>query len=301
MKTKEERAKNIADRFFTAYPDSINVDEIYSTEHNKRLYNLILQELSELPDFNPYKIDWERLRDCFLTASDGYISSHLHVAVKIYNSTLPEPLKPLPKATPYEFVDLFNESHSPRKILEWLLSHYGTPEPKPSLPTVEELAKEIAGISVPIVADKKLSRVTAEYIIDKYSLPTREDVDKLKQELEDERIKHAACGTAALGYFTGCHEKYLSASLQYVINLRLKYEGLLNHPREWWQRDFEGVKVKTNLGAIKELDGKLYVRLDVGVFTTINNCTPYTPPSAQDIIAEHNLSEEEVKAIREGK
>ena len=97
MKTKEERAKNIADRFFTAYPDSINVDEIYSTEHNKRLYNLILQELSELPDFNPYKIDWERLRDCFLTASDGYISSHLHVAVKIYNSTIPEPLKPLPK------------------------------------------------------------------------------------------------------------------------------------------------------------------------------------------------------------
>ena len=56
----------------------------------------ILEE--ELPDFQ--RIDWERLRDCFEKASNGYVSSHLHVAVKEYNSTLPTALVPLPKEMP---------------------------------------------------------------------------------------------------------------------------------------------------------------------------------------------------------
>ena len=143
----------------------------------------------------------------------------------------------------------------------------------------------------------------AEYVIDKYSLHPREDVDKLKQELEDERIKHAACGTAALGYFTGCHEKYLSASLQDVINLRLKYEGLLIHAREWWQ-DCEKFMYKGR--AHKKYshevfpDGRTFLYSELSRHELIY-CTPYTPPSAQEIIAKHNLSEEEVRAIREGK
>ena len=231
----------------------------------------LMSEIEELPDFQ--RIDWERLRDCFEKASNGYVSSHLHVAVKEYNSTLPTALvplpkempkeynslatpyqvwlqvqqeygtpannlQPLPKATPYEFVGLFNETHSPRKIWDWVVKHYGTPEPKPELPTVEELAKEMLN-----VWNVNTFNEVAEYVINKYSL----------------------------------------------------------HAREWWQGDFKGLKVKTSIGAIKELDGKLYVRLDVGVFTTINNCTPYTPPTASEIIAKHNLSEEEIRAIREGK
>ena len=33
----------------------------------------------------------------------------------------------------------------------------------------------------------------------------------------------------------------------------------------------------------------------------LSGCTPYTTPTADDIIAKHNLSEEEVKVLREGK
>lgn len=303
-------------------------------EHEHFTLKQILEE--ELPDFQ--RIDEERFKRIY---ASKVCDIGLHI--KEYNSTLPPALKPLPKEMPKDLTR-FAMGHDVYEVWDKIISEYGTPEPKPSLPTVEELAKEmpqefeaeskynhcddlwdwvikpygtlapkpnipsveelakeIASVRVDLVDEHKLSHKIAQKLHDKYILPTREDVDKLKQELEDERIKHAACGTAALGYFTGCHEKYLSASLQDVINLRLKYEGLLNHPHEWWQGDFKGLKVKTSIGAIKELDGKLYVRLDVGVFTTINNCTPYTPPTASEIIAKHNLSEEEIRAIREGK
>ena len=53
---------------------------------------------NNLPDFQ--RIDWERLRDCFEKASNGYVSSHLYVAVKEYNSTLPPALVPLLKEMP---------------------------------------------------------------------------------------------------------------------------------------------------------------------------------------------------------
>ncbi len=257
----KEAIKRIVNRIRFSYP--IMIEESLTK---------ILEE--ELPDFQ--RIDWERLRDCFYKASNGYVSSHLYVAVKEYNSTLPPALvplpkempkdlvkyamghdvyevwdkiiseygtpannlQPLPKATPYEFVGLFNETHSPRKIWEWLLKHYGTPEPKQPLPTVEELAKEMLN-----VWNVNTFNEVAEYVINKYSL----------------------------------------------------------HAREWWQGDIKGMKVKLSTGEVKELDGSLYARTGIGSFISINAITPYTPPSASEIIAKHNLSEEEIRAIREGK
>ena len=67
--------------------------------------------------------------------------------------------------------------------------------------------------------------------------PTREDliriVDQvnkynieLKDELERERLRLAACGVAALGYFDGCKEEYKSASLTDVIRLYSDYVKL---------------------------------------------------------------------------
>ncbi len=194
----------------------------------------------ELPDFQ--RIDEERFKKIYLEISiTPYEAGVAKDVVQKYNSTLPPALVPLPKATPYEFVYLFNESHSPRKIWEWLLSHYGTPEPKPELPSVQELAKEMLN-----VWNVNTFNEVAEYVIDKYSL----------------------------------------------------------HTREWWQGDFKGMKVtheKCNSFPPIELTGQIFVLDKRFNFYDVNNCTPYTPPSAQDIIAKHNLSEEEVKILREGK
>lgn len=45
-------------------------------------------------------------------------------------------------------------------------------------------------------------------------------------ELEIERNRLAACGVAALGYFTGCADQYKSASLHDVLQLRRETERL---------------------------------------------------------------------------
>lgn len=53
-------------------------------------------------------------------------------------------------------------------------------------------------------------------------------IEKLKvsdKELERERMRLAACGTAALGYFEGCHDEYKSASLADVLRLRDRLEA----------------------------------------------------------------------------
>ena len=45
-------------------------------------------------------------------------------------------------------------------------------------------------------------------------------IKSLENELEIERMRLAACGVAALGYFDGCHPDYDSASLRDVLRLR---------------------------------------------------------------------------------
>ena len=48
----------------------------------------------------------------------------------------------------------------------------------------------------------------------------RAEVERLKDALETESMRLAACGVAALGYFGGCAEEYHSASLHDVLALR---------------------------------------------------------------------------------
>jgi hypothetical protein len=45
-------------------------------------------------------------------------------------------------------------------------------------------------------------------------------IEQLEAELERERLRLAAVGTAALGYFDGCCDEYKSASLDDVLRLR---------------------------------------------------------------------------------
>jgi hypothetical protein len=270
-------------------------DAYYKNQTRKaiQIYNSTLPEAPTLPTpkpVNPMRIDEERFKRIY---ASKVCDIGLHI--KEYNSTLPTALVPLPKEMPEWFAPHMTRA----ELWDQVVSYYGTPEPKPSLPTVEELRDKMYRWVGSVDLDE--CEILAQNLHEKYSLPTREDVDKLKQELEDERIKHAACGTAALGYFTGCHEKYLSASLQDVINLRLKYEGLLNHPREWWQDLKKGDKFMRGNDIHKFSNINIALVNEKGEFYYVGFCTPYTPPSAQDIIAKHNLSEEEVKAIREGK
>lgn len=52
----------------------------------------------------------------------------------------------------------------------------------------------------------------------------RAEIDRLRNELEIERMRLAGCGAAALGYFDGCKEEYRSASLDDVLRLKAKYD-----------------------------------------------------------------------------
>jgi hypothetical protein len=52
-------------------------------------------------------------------------------------------------------------------------------------------------------------------------------VRRIEDELEVERMRLAACGVAALGYFTDCQDRYKSASLCDVLTLREKYVDIV--------------------------------------------------------------------------
>jgi len=57
-------------------------------------------------------------------------------------------------------------------------------------------------------------------------------VRQLEEELERERLRLAACGVAALGYFDGCKPEYDSGSLQDVIRLWNKAHPDMEQPRQ---------------------------------------------------------------------
>jgi hypothetical protein len=260
------------------------------------------RELSSLPDFNPNRIDEERFKELWGNKSLGYNGSMVQQVIQEYNSTLPSPLVPLPKEIPELLKTIVGNKGIAENVWNFFRHNYGTPEKQP-LPSVEELERELSKLWGKDI--EMIQKGVAKYLHSKYSLPPKqEDVDKLKEELENERIRHAACGTAALGYFTGCHEKYLSASLQDVINLRLKYEGLLNKQEEEKVFPFnlkEGDKFKWEKEVQKFKKFRTYLVDEDGITYLATTCTPYIPPTAQDIIAKHNLTDEEVKVIKEGK
>ena len=57
-------------------------------------------------------------------------------------------------------------------------------------------------------------------------VPSEPYEKQLAAELERERMRLAACGVAALGYFDGCAEEYKSASLNDVLQLWEKRKQL---------------------------------------------------------------------------
>jgi len=58
---------------------------------------------------------------------------------------------------------------------------------------------------------------------------SRRQLDEANNRLEIERMRLAACGTAALGYFTDCHDDYKSASLDDVLREKVACLPLPSH------------------------------------------------------------------------
>lgn len=53
------------------------------------------------------------------------------------------------------------------------------------------------------------------------------EIERLRAELDRERMRLAACGVAALGYFKGCQPEYESASLHDILRLYQENKRLL--------------------------------------------------------------------------
>ncbi len=265
--------KRIVDRIRFSYP--IMIEESLTK---------ILEE--ELPDFQ--RIDWERLRDCFEKASNGYVSSHLHVAVKEYNSTLPPALVPLPKEMPYGFSGLFNETHSAKRVWVWITDHYGTPannlQPLPGvMPALWHDA------FTDLLHNRMQPSEFYSLIRNTYGTPDKPNLPSVEELAKEITV-----------VFNQDSYDMMRSIAQHLHD---KYSL---HPREWWQDLKEGDKFMWK-GQVKtfsyyEIEHKLYIEpFPSMVYCPASDCTPYTSPTADDIIKKHNLSEEEVRVIREGK
>jgi len=101
------------------------------------------------------------------------------------------------------------------------------------------------------------------------------------------------------------HEERSLGVSEYAQHLHSKY-SLPTKQGEWWMKLKKGDKFMWK-GQVKtfqsyEIEHKLYIEpFPSMVYCPASDCTPYTTPSAQDIIAKHNLTEEEVRVIMEGK
>ena len=99
--------------------------------------------------------------------------------------------------------------------------------------------EELAGVEMPEPVAYKTDDIEL-YVKEKkncaYSIPLV-TLDQCQQavatavarkdaELETERLRLAACGVAALGYFEGCKDEYKSASLEDVLQLNKKVAAL---------------------------------------------------------------------------
>lgn len=91
-----------------------------------------------------------------------------------------------------------------------------------------------------------------------------ERIAALEKELETERMRLAACGVAALGYFNGCADEYKSASLDDTLRLQAEKERLreaLEKVPHLWTENGEPRWGEGHGEAFIEIDQKNCVRL----------------------------------------
>ena len=86
-------------------------------------------------------------------------------------------------------------------------------------------------------------------------------LEAAEKEVEIERMRLAACGVAALGYFEGCAEEYISASLNDVLALRAKIEAMeRQEPVAWCATDETGTVIESlGMNQSRRFDTALYL------------------------------------------
>jgi len=245
----------------------------------------ILEE--ELPDFNPMRIDEERFKEIGKRyTTTGLFPYWAECTIQEYNSTLPSPLVPLPKEMPEGFMRGYDNIEQ-TSWWYWVRSTYGTPSPKPSLPSVEELTGEVVAIYGATHTNSihdTLVRI-AQNIHSKYSLHPKQPLPSyhdLFKELYQISVKSQST-------------ILISTLTKHLIS---KYS--LHPKQEWWMKLKEGDKFKWEKEVQKFKKFRIYLVDEDGITYLATTCTPYTTPSAQDIISKHNLTDEEVRVIREG-
>lgn len=91
---------------------------------------------------------------------------------------------------------------------------------KDSVPSKESMMEAITRVNA-LVPNSVTPRTRIEIHPSDW-IKVTDEVERLGAELEIERMRLAACGTAALGYLKGCSPEYDSASLQDVLRLYAK-------------------------------------------------------------------------------
>ena len=119
--------------------------------------------------------------------------------VEEYNSTLPErkeELKPLPDECPNVLLVMCGEG-SARDMWNYVIHHYGIPESKKTLPSVEELGKELCDMYIDSHFKIDFDNI-AQHVIGKYYLSENEE--EWWKTCEKFRYKDSPLGIPRCGY-----------------------------------------------------------------------------------------------------
>ena len=81
---------------------------------------------------------------------------------------------------------------------------------------IEKLEAELAEANEEIASLKEIIKCA--------DIQKEKEWQHFSEELETERLRLAACGVAALGYFEGCKDEYRSASLEDTLRLYESYK-----------------------------------------------------------------------------
>lgn len=94
---------------------------------------------------------------------------------------------------------------------------------------------EFASSVTPLAVLELLDRLEAaeKAVTEAYQRGHATGQEEIEKDLEIERMRLAACGVAALGYFEGCAKEYQSASLTDVIALRKRFEASESDVSAW--------------------------------------------------------------------
>ena len=157
-----------------------------------------------------------------------------------------------------------------------------SPAANPS--AIHELLDSLSAAESDALEQARLNGIGAER-----ELALMAKLEVAEKEVEIERMRLAACGVAALGYFEGCAEEYISASLNDVLALRAKIAGMENQEpfdanSDVFRSAFEAALKAGNWPATRQGDGYRSPSTQIAwriAFSTVNRLKLYLAPGAK--------------------